>query len=38
LDANPADAAGGGCSAGAVALNLTQWATTEIKLKPPTMK
>jgi len=34
--ADPADAAGGTCTAGAVTLNLTQSATKEIRVKPPT--
>lgn len=33
---NPADAAGGGCIAGAATMNLTEWATKEIRVKPPT--
>lgn len=32
---DPADAAGASCSAGAVTLNLTQWASGEIKVKAP---
>ena len=35
--ADPADAAGGLCSAGAVVLDLTGWASSEIKVKAPTM-
>jgi hypothetical protein len=35
---NPADAAGGSCSAGAVTLNLAEWATKEIKVAPPVVK
>jgi hypothetical protein len=34
--ADPADTAGGTCSAGAVILDLTQSATSEIRVKPPT--
>lgn len=34
--ADPADAAGGTCNAGVVTLNLAAWATTEIRVKPPT--
>jgi len=34
--ADPADAAGGTCNAGAVTLNLAEWATKEIRVKPPT--
>ena len=33
---DPADTAGGTCSAGAVTLNLAQWETQEIRVKPPT--
>jgi hypothetical protein len=35
---DPADNAGGSCSAGLVTLNLTEWATKEIKVKPPVVK
>jgi hypothetical protein len=34
--AEPADTAGGACSAGAVILDLTQSATSEIRVEPPT--
>jgi hypothetical protein len=34
--ADPADATGGACIAGAVTMNLTESATTEIRVKPPT--
>lgn len=33
---DPADAAGGSCVAGPVTLNLTEWAASEIRVKPPT--
>lgn len=33
---DPADTAGGPCVAGAVTLNLGEWATSEIRVKPPT--
>jgi hypothetical protein len=35
--ADPADAAGGTCSAGTVTLNLTESASSEIKVKPPAL-
>lgn len=33
---DPADAAGGGCIAGTATMNLAQWATKEVRVKPPT--
>ncbi len=34
--ADPADTAGGTCSAGVISLNVPDWAETEIRVKPPT--